>query len=177
VPLRWTPPGNLRFTREDTMRITAVLATLFAGVLATVLTASVVTTAQPAVPDDHDHEGKILTLSVITEAEQVAPASDDVGTRDHGGHGHTYTPDYDGYVPTSYGGDCYDGVLAYASWWSVGDWYIVYDQCEMQRYGAGQTDWDNVGRHEKAHTEGWGHHEEPRAYNAAFEPGIVICRC
>lgn len=130
--------------------------------------------------DDHTHEGNVLTLSVITDptAEQIeAAANADFTVLDHGDKGHTYPPDIDGHVPTFYGGDCYDNVLAYATWWSVGDWYIVYDKCEMERYGAGQSDWDRVGAHEKAHTDGWGHHEEPRNRNAAFDPGIVICGC
>jgi len=156
------------------------LKTLFAaaGALALALTLSLDTPAPAA--EEHDHPDNILTLTVITDPtpEQLeAAANDDPGVSAQRATGTTYPPDIDGNVPTYYGGDCYDNVLAYATWWSVGDWYIVYDKCEMERYGAGQSDWDRVGAHEKAHTDGWGHGEEPRALNAAFDPGIVICRC
>lgn len=151
------------------MSIRTLLAATFAGLLAVVLLAA------PASAHDHDHADGTLTLEYL--GTDTDATDTDVVAKDHGQHGPTYPPDIDGYVPTSYGGDCYDNVLAYASWYSEGDWYIVYDKCEMERYGAGQSDWDRVGAHEKAHTDGWGHYEEPRDRNAAFEPGIVICRC
>ncbi|NUQ88314.1 MAG: hypothetical protein HOQ43_07610 [Glycomyces artemisiae] len=158
------------------------LKTLFAaaGTLALMFTLALDAPAPAAEEHEHEHPGNVLTLSVITDPtpeQQEAAAEADLGVLNHGDKGHTYPPDLDGNVPTYYGGDCYDNVLAYATWWSEGDWYIVYDKCEMERWGAGQNDWDRVGAHEKAHTDGWGHGEEPRDRNAAFDAGIVICRC
>lgn len=159
------------------MRVKKLLAAAAVIGIATALSVPAAGTAQAA---DHDHPANVFELDVIdhpTAADTAATEAIDATDIGINQKGTTYPPDVDGYVPTQYGGDCYDGVLAYATWVSVGDWYIVYDKCEMERYGAGQTDWDRVGAHEYAHTEGWGHYEEPRALNAAFEPGIAICGC
>lgn len=161
------------------MPLKSLLAAASAAAVALALSLGSLASASES-EHDHGHEGNVFELSVITDptaAQEQTAATEEFGALSHGDKGHTYPPDIDGNVPTFYGGDCYDNVLAYATWWSVGDWYIVYDKCEMERYGAGQSDWDRVGAHEKAHTDGWGHYEEPRDRNAAFEPGIVICGC
>lgn len=160
------------------MPLKTMLAT--AGVLAMTLSPALDSSSPAAASEaEHVHEDPtVLTLTVNTDptAEEEAAAEEEPDfsiTQ----KGTTYTPDYDGVVPTYYGGDCNDNVLAYATWWSEGDWYIVYDKCYMDKLGAGQNDWDRVGAHEYAHTEGWGHYEEPAALNAAYEPTITICQC
>lgn len=162
------------------MRLTTILSAAAALVVAAALTITAAAPAQAANPDHHDHSGNVFALRVIDDAgpaDMIATAAIDTTGVGIQQKGTTYPPDIDGQVPTYYGGTCGDGVLAYATWWSEGDWYIVYDKCEMDSLGAGPTDWDRVGAHEYAHTEGWGHYEEPAALNAAYEPGIVICHC
>jgi hypothetical protein len=83
-------------------------------------------------------------------------------------------------VPQYYGSytGCYDGVIGRSVYvTNPVRWRIYYDTCEMNRLGAGPNDWDRLRAHERAHTRGWGHWEEPRQYNPAYYPRVRICRC
>ncbi len=111
-----------------------------------------------------EHQGHEL------EAAAKESTTDEVAPYQY--YGNTYVPDYDGEVIATYAGDCYDGQVGWAGFDTVGYWYITYDHCEMTRLGATQANWDALIAHEWAHTRGWGHWEEPRAYNAAWNPQV-----
>lgn len=95
-------------------------------------------------------------------------------------------PDSNRYVPERNGlvGNCYDGTLGidryyydYQVYYGPVVHYIYYDTCDMNRMGAGSTDYRRLYRHERAHSRGFDHYERSPYYNGAYYPTIGICRC
>jgi hypothetical protein len=90
-----------------------------------------------------------------------------------------YVPEYNGVV-----GTCYDEVVGITKHYvdnaaSYGPHvhYITYDTCDMNRQGAGSTDYSKLYRHERAHSRGFAHYEGGPSYNGAYYPRFNICRC
>lgn len=100
-------------------------------------------------------------------------------------YGRSNPHDSNNYAPEYYNlGRCYNNVLGRAFyyydasvWYGPHVWYIRYDKCEMNRFGAGPNDWKRLRAHERDHTRGWGHYEGRPRCNAAYNPSIRICRC
>ena len=103
--------------------------------------------------------------------------------------GKDYPRDSDGNVPESEGAPSnghYDRILGYTYAYSTSSGtytapnvtdYIKYDWVEMRRCNATSSERDALIRHERAHSRGWGHYEDPSSLNAAYSRYIagVVC--
>lgn len=127
----------------------------------------------------------VICMAIIVSVPNEAKADYQFGPGASTGSGfgppdsNRYVPEYNGLV-----GDCYDGRIGvdryyydYQAYYGPVVHYIYYDTCDMNRMGAGSTDYNRLYRHERAHSRGFAHYEGSPSYNGAYYPTIRICGC
>lgn len=118
-----------------------------------------------------------LTLGLAREALANYSFS-----RSAGCCGNAFNPDSNGYVPEFEGkpdNSSRDLILGrtYFYYDRGTQAYIRYDNDEMHRCNADRYDFLTLYAHERAHSRGWGHYEDPISRNAAWNPVLpgVVC--